>query len=257
MGDKAQVLASLSFGQRVAEDERDELVHYFVSTDVWNRLFAGELDVVYGPKGSGKSALYTLLNVKASELFDRGVLLTVGENLRGTTAFQGLIPDPPASEEEFKALWKLYFACLAQAVFAEYEVKGSEATQLRAQLETSGLVSRDRSLASVLRCLLDYVKGASQVEGVETGLKLDPATGLPAGITGKITFREPSAAAHSQGYRSVDALLAMANDALGALDLHLWIGLDRLDVAFADSPELEKNALRALFKVYLDLMAHE
>jgi hypothetical protein len=45
-------------------------------------------------------------------------------------------------------------------------------------------------------------------------------------------------------------------DTLQATHLSLWIGLDRLDVAFADSLDLEKHALRALFKVYLDLMAY-
>jgi hypothetical protein len=33
----------------------------------------------------------------------------------------------------------------------------------------------------------------------------------------------------------------------------VWLLLDRLDVAFAENDELEENALRALFKVYLDL----
>lgn len=35
----------------------------------------------------------------------------------------------------------------------------------------------------------------------------------------------------------------------------LWIVLDRLDVAFAEAEELERNALRALFRVYLDLQS--
>jgi ABC-type lipoprotein export system ATPase subunit len=30
---------------------------YFVETDQWKRLLRGEVDIVYGPKGSGKSAL--------------------------------------------------------------------------------------------------------------------------------------------------------------------------------------------------------
>ena len=46
------------------------------------------------------------------------------------------------------------------------------------------------------------------------------------------------------------------DDTLQSAGLNLWIGLDRLDVAFAESLDLEKNALRALFKVYLDLMAY-
>ncbi len=35
--------------------------------------------------------------------------------------------------------------------------------------------------------------------------------------------------------------------------MKLWIVLDRLDVAFAESASLEANALRALFRAYLDL----
>lgn len=46
-----------------------------------------------------------------------------------------------------------------------------------------------------------------------------------------------------------------ASRALQDSDLRLWILLDRLDVAFSDSSDLETNALRALFHAYLDLLA--
>src|SRR5690349_19141786 len=106
--DKRQVLSELRFGQRVAEDEGEALTHYFVETDYWKRLIAGELDVIYGQKGSGKSALYSLLIAREGELFDRNILLAPAENPRGATAFRDLATDPPASETEFVALWKLY-----------------------------------------------------------------------------------------------------------------------------------------------------
>lgn len=41
------------------------------------------------------------------------------------------------------------------------------------------------------------------------------------------------------------------------MPLTVWVLMDRLDVAFTDSAELEANALRALFKVYLDLLGHD
>jgi ABC-type uncharacterized transport system YnjBCD ATPase subunit len=66
--DKYEILRSISFGQRVAEEEADLLETYFVETDQWTRLFRGDIDVVYGPKGSGKSALYSLLIAKSGEL---------------------------------------------------------------------------------------------------------------------------------------------------------------------------------------------
>src|SRR5437868_6233296 len=50
---------------------------------------------------------------------------------------------------------------------------------------------------------------------------------------------------------------AAANEALIAAGYQLWVLLDRLDVAFAETHALERNALRALFRVYLDLGANE
>src|SRR5437879_6778613 len=107
MGKRA-VLSSMTFGHRVAEEETDVLATYFVETDHWDRLYRGDIDVIYGPKGSGKSALYALLISKNSELFERNILLVAGENPRGAPAFRDLVTDPPASEREFVGLWKLY-----------------------------------------------------------------------------------------------------------------------------------------------------
>ena len=81
--DKHAVLRETSFGHRVAEEEVDALSSYFVETDHWTRLYRGDIDVVYGPKGSGKSALYALLLFRSGELFDKGVLLVPAESPRG------------------------------------------------------------------------------------------------------------------------------------------------------------------------------
>jgi polynucleotide 5'-kinase involved in rRNA processing len=76
---KRHALEATSFGARVAEEEVDELAEYFVETDHWKRLYRGEVDVVYGPKGSGKSALYLLLVARANELFDREIVILAAE----------------------------------------------------------------------------------------------------------------------------------------------------------------------------------
>ena len=41
---------------------------YFVETDQWNRIYNGGVDVIYGAKGSGKSAIYHLMMNKEGEL---------------------------------------------------------------------------------------------------------------------------------------------------------------------------------------------
>ena len=55
--DKRQVLQNITFGERIAEDEVDELSSYFVETNQWQSIFAGDVDVVYGAKGSGLRSL--------------------------------------------------------------------------------------------------------------------------------------------------------------------------------------------------------
>ena len=42
----------------------------------------GDIDIVYGTKGAGKSALYALLLSKNGDLFDKNILLIAAENLR-------------------------------------------------------------------------------------------------------------------------------------------------------------------------------
>lgn len=86
---------------------------------------------------------------------------------------------------------------------------------------------------------------------------IDPATGVPIGVTGKITLREPRSELREAGLVSVDSLLEDANVALEQVDFTVWLVLDRLDVAFEQHEELEQNALRALFKAYLDMQSLE
>jgi hypothetical protein len=250
---KAELLRQSTFGKRVAEEEIDALGEYFVRTALYDRILAGDVDVIYGAKGSGKSAIYFSLLKADNELFAAGILVKSGENPRGTPAFKDLVSDPPATEEEFRCLWKLYCLSLIGSVLRDFKVPGDETSKVISYLESAELLPRDGTLAALIRRSLDYVRNFGRLESIEGGLKLDPVTGLPAGLTGKITLREPAAAESKAGLESLDALLALANAALRKANYKLWILLDRLDVAFADSSELEANALRALFKAYLDL----
>lgn len=255
--DKHAILKSVTFGQRVAEEETENLASYFVETDHWTRLFRGDIDVIYGPKGAGKSALYSLLISRSSELFDKNILLVAAENPRGAPAFRNLLLDPPASEREFIGLWKLYFATLLHGLLTEYGINNDSVTQLQRALEREGLVRGSLSLAAILTSVVNYVRSALRSpKAIEGGIELDPISQMPKGFSGKITFSEPTKTGVDPDLRSVDRLLEFANAALAAGGMKAWILLDRLDVAFSENVELEANALRALFRVYLDLLAH-
>jgi hypothetical protein len=255
--DKREILSEIRFGHRVAEEELDQLSRYFVETDQWNRVLSGEIDIIYGPKGSGKSAIYGLLNSRRNELFDRNVLLAAAENPQGALAFNGVVADPPTSEEEFRALWKLYLLSLVSKVIDDYDIDQQNAQSLRRILANEGLVPHGKDLAGILSGVLYYARRALRPEALQAGVEIDQVTGLPKGFSGKITFREPAPPAREQGFHSIDSLLRLAESALQESGYAVWLLLDRLDVAFAESPALELNALRALFRVYLDLSAYE
>lgn len=251
--EKRKVLQKSNFGERVAEDESSELEKYFVETDHWARTYRGEVDAIYGPKGSGKSALYSLLIQRTDQLFDQGIMVVSAEKPRGTPVFKDLQQDPPTSEAEFVGLWKLYFLTLIHSMLRQYEAKSEAAIKVDDYLTRAGLVEPSWNLSLVLKGVFDYVRSYFRPpKTVEGKIQIDQTTGLPTGFGGKISFTEPTR--NAAGVVSVDFLLGEGNKALSDLDFKLWILLDRLDVAFAETPELEENALRALFRVYLDIM---
>lgn len=246
---KQEILEAASFGERIAEHEMKDLARYFVVTEQWRALLAGEKDIVYGPKGSGKSALYSLLMQNDGRLFDeRQIIVIPAEKPSGTPAFQDLAKDPPAAEHEFIIVWKLYFLSLVARVLREWGVETPEATQVYAALEDLGLL-QCKTTRALLRMVRKQARRLVRAEAIEATVVVDPASGVPLGISGKLTVGE----AADEGCVPVDGLLEAADIALAAIELRVWIVIDRLDVAFAEHDELEHRALRALFKAYLDM----
>ena len=153
------------------------------------------------------------------------------------------------------SLWKLYFLSLLASAFEEYGITGNEAQHLQDILAREGLAKGKRSLTNLVQTTFDYVKQAIRPAEVEGGVELDPLTQMPKGFKGKIVFREPTGEAKAAGLESIDSLLTLADEALhNNSDYVVWVLLDRLDVAFVENAQLEQNALRALFRVYLDLL---
>ena len=251
---KAEILRQLSIGSRVAEDEVEQLSRYFVETDQWRRIFAGEVDVVFGSKGAGKSAIYTSLVGRLDDLFDRRIIVVAGENPRGTPAFGDIVDEPPTTEPEFVGLWKFYILGLLDQALDEWGIRSEETRRVRQQLVSAGLAPAAGGLRGLVRRMKEYVSRLVNTQAIEGGVSFDPA-GNPTGVTAKIILGEPSASQRALGLVSVDELIAICADTLEREGFTVWLVFDRLDVAFADSRQLEANALRALFKVYLHLLA--
>lgn len=250
---KRDALNALTFGAQVAEEEREGLADYFVETDQWQQVISGQIDVVFGPKGAGKSAIYTSLMNREDEFADQGVLLLTAEKPRGSTVFQNLVNDPPTDEIEFVGIWKLYLLSLLGSVIADYGMIGEDADQVRDALFQEGLLNAsDAPLSSRFRAVWDWIKRAIPRVVPEGSVKLDPVTSAPVAFTAKISLQEPSTQGRMKGLRSLDDLLHIANRALEVNEFKVWVLFDRLDVAFAESRELEANGIRALFRTYLD-----
>lgn len=192
------------------------------------------------------------------QLLQRKILLINAENPRGSTVFKALEADPPSSEEEFRNLWKLYFISLVGLQLRNHKVALSISQQVISTLEETGLIPRTTGsfqLSNILSRIRAYIN-RNRVESVEGTTALDPATGTPT-FSGKITFRDVVDLEGTNERVYIDELFRLANQALEEAGFQVWILLDRLDVAFAENLELEKNALRALFRVYLDLKSFE
>ena len=80
------------------------------------------------------------LRQKRDELLAQRIIPTAGESVRGTPVFQQLVADPPASEEQFRGLWKLYFLSLIGQVFKRIPIQNEAATTVTGTLERAGLV---------------------------------------------------------------------------------------------------------------------
>lgn len=253
--DHLDLLKELRFGAQVAEEEIDAIADYFVKTDLWNRMIGGEVDIIRGEKGTGKSAIYLLLEQSRDDLFDKGVFLVSAENPRGTTVFKDLIPDPPTTEQEFIVLWKIYLAVIIAHTLKDMGLGGSELNDVYAILEEAELLETELNLSGLLRTARNLARRLLKTTRIEAGVELDQMSGLPSGIIGRLSLAEPTGMLRSKGITSIDGLYKIIDDALAENKYQVWVALDRLDVAFADNHVLEANALRALIRVYGDLRA--
>ena len=188
---RQQLLKEITFGARVAEDETGELAKYFVETDQWSRIFKGEIDIIRGEKGSGKSAIYSLLVAREDELFDKKVLLLTAERPRGATVFRDLVSDPPTSEQEFTSLWKLYIVTRIGQKIKDIGISGDQAKRLISLLEDQGMLEADFDLGRAFKQVRTYVSRFSNAKSIEGSIVFDPNTMIPV-VAGKITPGEPT-----------------------------------------------------------------
>lgn len=250
---KLELIQKVTFGESIAELEAQKLKDYFLKTEFWKLIRNGTNDIVYGGKGAGKSAIYTSITNDIDKLFDEGILVSIAENPTGNTAFSSLKNDPPTTETEFVRLWKLYFLVITAQVFNEYGINDIHAKKVREILTDCNLIPAQNKLASFLKVCFDFMRSFKNGKEVSTTAEFDPNTGQYTGQKLSLTFGEPTKNDFEKGLIPIEFAYDLLQKSLLENKIKLWIIIDRLDVAFLESEELETNALRALFKAYLDL----
>jgi len=248
MSELSDLLTRTTFGSRTAEDEMGKLTGYFVETAQWRRIRTGQKDIVYGPKGSGKSAIFSVLLQRAGELRADGIVVKLAEQSRGEPVFAELAQEPPQNEEEWRLLWRAYFIQLIAETLEDYAVEVDAAKRVYRGLEEQGL-REGKGLKGALQAARRFAKRVRGAETVEGSTEVVGATGAFK-MTGKMEL-PPEHADAVAAAAAVASLLDDADKALKEADLEVWIALDRLDAVFSE-PHVEAAAIRALMRVYLD-----
>lgn len=255
--EKLNILRNSSFGERIAEQERERIKEYFVETDAFRRISKGEIDIIKGAKGSGKSAIYSILTDRLEDFSQKNIALINAEKPRGNPVFKNLETDPPSSPEEFIMMWKLYLSLIVSNYLIENGIRGDKVNRVMSLLREMELIPEDKSILNYILYAVDYVKRIFRPDGVEAGMSINENSGAVSGFTFKIIPGEPKVPELKAGIISIDSLLSILNEIFTENSLTIWILIDRLDVAFTENPELENRALRALFRVYLDMIEYE
>ncbi|MBA4411116.1 MAG: hypothetical protein Q8S54_10445 [Bacteroidota bacterium] len=241
----------ISVGSRIAEQEIEGLKSYFIKTPLWEDILDNEVDIIFGCKGSGKSAIYGYLSTLEYDLMSDNVLLTLAENPRGTIAFKDLAVTPPVNEFEFKCIWKLYFVILIYQKLFDFNYSDLSFKEVTEKLQDSDLIPRSTSFTSIIKLVRGYIKRVNPI--IEPNVSLNEYSGAVEKIGLKVSMLEPCTKMADKGIVSVDYLLSLLNSSLLNKKEFLWITIDRLDAIFQEDFELEATALRTLFQVYIDL----
>jgi hypothetical protein len=249
---KYNLLRRLNLGSSIAEQEQGELTKYFVQTHLWTEVRNDRIDIILGDKGSGKSAIFLLLQAdQVSMSVNSGTYLYPAENPRGDAAFKNLVDEPPADEKEIELVWRMYFLVLVTKFLESRRSDNKDYIDLYRVLVNAGLMESSWSLADILSSVRRFV---SRIRKVGFSVSIDPNTLNPA-LSPAIEL-SADVDKYNEVTNNLGQLYRKAERALAAHSLTLWILIDRLDIAFERSHELEKNALRALLRTYSAMHAY-
>ena len=248
------IVRKLHLGNSVAEFDQ-ELEKYFVETEPFRALVEGRADVIAGDKGTGKTALYSILCKRYGSINQlKNVEVVAAFNPSGNPVFQRLAQQEVLTEAQYITVWKAYVLSLVGNWLLTVYDEGDRTEHMRRLhdlLERTGLRTSDDTPATVFSRITNAITRLFP-DTAEVTMTLSE-TGIPI-IVPKVGFARADASPEHPREVPHEQALRLLNDALNDAQLEVWVVLDRLDEAFQGFPATETPALRALLRTYLDLL---
>jgi hypothetical protein len=249
------LLKQLSVGSSVAEHD-EALERYFVETATFQALVEGEKDIIAGDKGTGKTALYRILQDRYASVEQLSNIEVIAAfNPAGNPVFQKLAEGDPLDEGQYVGISKAYVLALAgNWILALNEGAFShKMDDLDKLLSSTGLRSLDDSATTVFSQLINLVRRLARPKAAEIAVTWTQE-GIPI-VSPRLEFADEAKTEVARIEH--DRALRLLDEVLAEVDLSLWLVIDRLDEAFQGFPRAEIPALRALLRTYLDLLEFE
>lgn len=174
------VLRQLDLGNSVAEEDRD-LKNYFIETETFRALITDEGDVVFGDKGTGKTALYKILKSRYRTIPElEKIEIVTAFNPTGDSVFQRLAMWNVLTEGQYITIWKSYVLSLVGNWLLQiYEGDFTPSMEkLDRLLRQAGLRVLDDQPNTVFSKLVNLVKRITAPKSAGIEVSFDEA-GLP------------------------------------------------------------------------------
>ncbi|WP_443748753.1 P-loop ATPase, Sll1717 family [Asticcacaulis solisilvae] len=256
--EKLEWLQASKFGHADAEHEQARLKEFFVSTYAWDRLLSGDVDIVHGKKGSGKSAMYTALIQEApAELAERNIHVIHGNHL---DLIDQLPQDVP---EGFR--WDDFWFCYILVLCAGkiLQENWTVCREIIDYLKAKQLLDNNPNNRLFLSRLSQFVwetRGGLSYEEVFRRSSMT-ANGMMGGqmndtMISRSSIVTPMPTQPSQDLKvSWSSLLQHLHSALAAMGVTFWVALDKLDVVFSRMPHTEIQAVNGLLRCHEDMIS--
>jgi hypothetical protein len=249
----SDILLKIDFGNPVAEYDKG-LHNYFWVTDAFRHLTSGNVDIIAGDKGTGKTAIYQHLKQSYGRIEElKGIEIITGFNPSGEPVFRRLGFEQRLTDGQYITVWKMFILSLVgnwllKKYRGSIQAKGQELEILLSRLD---LLSTDDSAGTIFTHLIKWLHNYSAISsaGYDLGISEFGISILQPKIEGEAaTVENPPAEMISH-----HEALSILDEALAEKNVVAWVVMDRLDEAFVGRPDIEALALRALIRTFMDL----